>query len=285
MKSLLKIFLINTVVFLVLSLMVAAITLTEHCGASIPDNPHSFRGYVKYGSSIQASKTVIGTLDGVDFTDTTDSSGWYELDISRCGNSTATAITFTACTRSASETATFSTSTDTATEQNLTILSACPAAAATPSGGGSSGGSSSGGGGGGTVISSEVNLDTNSEFVTGGVTLKQTQGDTVDFTVGGIKYTAELARLKADSVTITIGMESTVLKIGDTAEFDVDGDSVTDLWVTLAGIDGGRAEVVYRGTGDSGMMALLNTIRAFYDGTSSITMMQLLDSIRAFYGG
>lgn len=246
MKNLLKIILVNLIIFSMTVFTVTSITLNEKCGISMPTLPHSFKGYAKYGSSVLASKTVTATLDGVDFSDTTDSNGWYEVDVSRCGNSTATAITFTVCTRVASETGNFSIGGENL-NFNLTISSDCPTtAAADTGGGGGGGGGAGGGGGGGAAMPSEVDLNKKADFTTTGTTLKQTQGDTAKFTIAGTQYTAELTKLKSDSVTITVAGQSTVLKIGDSAEFDVNGDGVKDISITLKGIEGGRAEILYK---------------------------------------
>lgn len=140
MKNILKIGVIYVIILSLVSFIVVAICP----GEVIPDTPHSFRGYAKYSSSVLTSKTVIATLGGIAFSTTTDSNGYYELDAFRC-NSTPTSITFTVCTRTASETATFASSTGTPTQQNLTITSACP----TDDSGGGGGG---GGGGAATVV-------------------------------------------------------------------------------------------------------------------------------------
>ncbi len=138
MKNLLKIGVIYAIILSLVSFIVVAVEL--NCpGGAIPDSPHGFRGYAKYSGSVLTSKTVTATLNGADFSATTDSNGFYSLEVFRCGSS-ATSITFAVCTRSATETATFASSDSAATQQNLTITSACPT-----SGGGSSGGGGSGG--------------------------------------------------------------------------------------------------------------------------------------------
>lgn len=284
MKNLLKFILIDIILFSVFAFIVTSVTLEEKCGTSLPTYPHTFQGYADYGGSVLTTQTVTATLDGVEWSTTTDSDGFYNIKVARCGNSSATAITFTVCTRTASETATFSENAVN-TSANLTISSACPTTTTTTTSGGGGGGGGGGAGGGGVAVPSETNLDAKPTFTTVGHTIKQTQGDTATFTIKGKKYTAKLTKLKADSVTITINGQSKLLKIGETAEFDVDGDGVNDISVTLAGIEGGRAQVVYKALFETGMMALLNTIRAFYSGTSNLTMMELLDKIRAFYGG
>lgn len=244
-KNLFKFILINAVIFFLTAFIVTSITLNEKCGGSIPKIGHTFQGYAKYGSSIKASQTVTATLDGVDFSTTSDSSGfYYNLTPSKCGNSTATTITFTVCTRTASETANFSEGAVN-TNFNLTISSDCPAAAAAAGGGGGGGGAAAGGGGG-AAVPSVVNLNIKADFATTGTTLRQTQGDKAKFTVEGVQYTAELTKLTSDSITITVAGQSTVLKIGDSAEFDVNRDGVNDISVKLIKIEGGRAEILYK---------------------------------------
>jgi len=276
MKNLFRLLIINLVIVSLLSFFVTAVS----CGVGGPDIGITFDGYAKYSGSVLDGKTVTATTDDESVSATTESNGFYRLVVTRCSGSGDT-VSFTVCTRSAAESGTYSEGAT--TSLNLTISSACPTTT-TSSGGGGGGGSSGSGGAGGAAVAAETNLDGKSDFTTTGATVKQTQGDTVTFTVGGTEYTAEVTKLKDDSITIDVAGKTAVLVIGAWATFDVDGDGTDDLTVTLKGIDGGRAEVVYKGV-DSGMMALLTTIRAFYSGTSDITMMDLLDKIRAFYGG
>ena len=280
MKNILRILTINLVFLFLLSFTVFSLS----CGSGIvPNKPHVFHGTALLSGNAVAGKTVVATLDGNTFSATTGSDGSYVVDVSRCSDRiSVTSVSFTVCTRSAAESGSFGDGSD--TEQNLTISSACPSGGST--GGGSSGGGSGGGGGGGAGVSSETNLDIKAGFATNaGHTASQTQGDTVTFTMGGIKYTAELTKLTDNSITITVSGISKTLSIGGSAKFDVNGDGVADLFVQLLAIEGGRAEVVYRALFTPSMMVLLDAVRAFYAGTSDLTMMGLLDQIRAFYGG
>lgn len=222
-----------------------SLTLNEKCGESVPTSPQIFQGYALYGGSSQGSQSVTATLDGVDFSATTNSDGFYSVGVSRCGNSTSTSISFTVCSRSASETASFSSSTSVPTNLNLTISSACPTTSTTTTTGGG-GSTSSGGGGGGVAETSIVSLDSKPDFATSGTVLNQTQGNQATFKIDGTSYTAELKTLASDSATITVGAKTSTLKVGETALFDVDGDGSNDISITLESIIGGSAELRYK---------------------------------------
>ena len=142
--KILKLSLIILLIFPLFAFIATSITLNEKCGAIIPSLPHIFQGYAKYGSSVLVNKTVTATFDGVDFSTTTNSDGFYMLGPARCSNSTATAITFKVCTIDATQTATFSEGAI-SPNFNLTIPSSCP----NESGGG-------GGGGAGAIYFVEI---------------------------------------------------------------------------------------------------------------------------------
>ena len=256
--------------------------------------PHAFYGTVKVSSTTDAPVgTVIkAVVDGErrgTFTVTT--AGIYggngslkdDTHLLVSGN-TGEVINFLVCTVNTTQSYNYEAGGH--TNLDLSISSACPTTTTTtPTGGGGSGGAGSGGGGGAAVVT-VINLDLKADFSKdAGYTAIQTQGNTVTFTVAGTKYTAKLTTLRDDSVTITIGDQSKTIKIGGSAEFDVNQDGVIDVYVMLKSISGGKAEIVYKSLTKTSMMGLLDILRDFYSGNSDYTMMDLLDVIRSFYGG
>ena len=109
------------------------------------------------------------------------------------------------------------------------------------------GGGSRGGGGGGSRLPSKINLNLRPEFNTAqGYTARQTQGDTATFTIAADEHLIELISLKADSITIKVGVISRIFNIKDQAEFDVNNDGIKDIFISLRAIVGGRAEIIYK---------------------------------------
>lgn len=243
--------------------------------APMSNVPHVFDGVVIWanGTAVPSNNSINATLGNYHFTTVTDSNGQYGysslFQVLNCPGDSNT-ITFY-IQGVATNTTTFSSGGDTtfnitaggvvcgdgrcngtettgSTNEYPTCNRDCgsPSITTTTGGGGGGGGGAGGGGGGGAAVPSKTDLDSKATFTTVGYTAKQTQGDTAIFTVAGTEYTAELTKLKDDSATITVAGQSTILNIGQTAQFDVNGEGVNDISVTLKGIEGGRAEVVYK---------------------------------------
>jgi len=130
-------------------LIVIALAYADCPEGTMPQLGHTFKGLATYSGSALASKTVTVTVGSNEVTTTTDSDGNYQVVAVKCGSAGSNTVSFTVCTRGASET--FNYSAGAKTPLNLTISSACPAAAA-PSGGGGGGA----GGGGGVVAEEEA---------------------------------------------------------------------------------------------------------------------------------
>jgi len=127
-----KILLVSLVLLIFSTNVIASINCDDPSMSVIPQR---FQGYAKYSTSVLASKAVVATLAGQTFSTTTNSAGWYVFDISKCDNETSNSVTFTICTRAASQVGNFSSGGD-ETTLNLTISSACPVAEEVVGGGG-----------------------------------------------------------------------------------------------------------------------------------------------------
>jgi hypothetical protein len=232
----------------VLFLMIALVGYASCPEEKQPQIGHTFKGTALYSGSVLASKAVTATIGDNEVSTTTDSNGNYQIVAVKCGTTGSDTIYFTVCTRSAGS-ETFSAASK--TELNLTISSACPTTTTEEVTGGGGGGAAAGGAITPTTpvipTTPSLDLDAQSDFSTEkGYAVEQGQGEKATFSVGGTKYAAEVTAVAADSITVTIGAKSEVLKVGGSAEFDVDGDGANDISVTLKSIKAGKAELIYK---------------------------------------
>ncbi|MEK6974415.1 MAG: hypothetical protein AABW41_04240 [Nanoarchaeota archaeon] len=77
--------------------------------------------------------------------------------------------------------------------------------------------------------------------------INQEKNQEVNFKVNNEDHSVKITDVSADTVTIIIKSEPQYsnLKVGESKEFDTDGDGTNDLKVTLLGIENGKARVVY----------------------------------------
>ena len=115
-------------------------------------------------------------------------------------------------------------------------------------GGGSSGGGSSGGGGG-AKSGFTYDYTDNADLNTGNPTsISPTQGSGYKFKVAGSEHQLQVSKLYDDRVVVIISSEpiSAVFRPGEEKEFDIDADTVLDLYVKLESIAGGTAYFTIR---------------------------------------
>ena len=206
------------------------------------NNVNFFNGTVKTSSTADASVGVVVAWQNTGPSSYNGYSGSYTVvNAGRYGDQgymsitgdTGDTITFTICTRTAAETATFVDGGH--TDLDLSTSEACP------SGGG-------GGGGGGAGIPSVINLEASAGFRTSvGAVVATTQGTKLTFIVDGATYTITISNLYDDRVVITIGGITSTLYILGKQQFDVNGDGVNDIEIALNDITGGKATFTMKG--------------------------------------
>ncbi len=74
------------------------------------------------------------------------------------------------------------------------------------------------------------------------------QGDSFTFNIKNEEHTSKIQEIKEDSVIIQIESEPLIvdLKIGETKQYDTDGNGYPDLEITLNGIVGGKADLTFK---------------------------------------
>ncbi len=131
---------------------------------------------------------------------------------------------------------------------NMTATKVPSSSSSTSSGGG--GGSSGGGSGGGAAKSGfTYDYTDNSDLNAGAATtVSPTQGSGYKFKVAGADHTLTVSKLYEDRVVVVIQSDpiSAVFKPGEEKEFDIDEDTVLDLYVKLESITGGTAQITMR---------------------------------------
>jgi|ETNmetMinimDraft_11_1059920.scaffolds.fasta_scaffold33437_2 hypothetical protein len=132
------------------------------------------------------------------------------------------------------------------TQIRLTFSGSCAASTSAASTGGGGGGGSPGGLAGPSV-GDATDLGESSSFNAGeSTTVSMTQGDSVTFKIGGEEYSISLSTLTDDYVVLQYGDEFVTLKPGESTTVDVNGDGTKDVQVTLQGIEGGEAVLVFK---------------------------------------
>ena len=130
---------------------------------------------------------------------------------------------------------------------NMTATKVASSSSSSSSGGG--GGGSSGGGGGATKSAFTHDYTDNADLNSGKETaVSPTQGSGYKFKVAGSDHTLTVTTLYEDRVVVTIQSDpiSVVFKPGEEKEFDIDEDTVLDLYVKLESITGGTAQFIMR---------------------------------------
>ena len=102
-------------------------------------------------------------------------------------------------------------------------------------------------GGGGTTVTGKTYSTTSDQLATG-YTKSVSANDQIKFTIETESHSVKATSVSATSVTITVAStpQTATLATGETKKFDLDGDGLNDLSVTLNSITSGKADLTLK---------------------------------------
>ncbi|MBM3200005.1 hypothetical protein FJZ53_03625 [Candidatus Woesearchaeota archaeon] len=177
---------------------------------------------------------------------------WYVKCTDGAGNSanSATRYLTQACTESWSCTD-WSTCSESTQIRTCTDTNNCPAQANKPAenqscgGGGTGGGGGGGGGGGAGGAVSAFDIDFSIQRTR---SLRTAEGTVNSLSFDGVtRHTIKVTKVSLDSATVTITSEpvTATIKVGETVTVDLNKDGIMDLGITLEGVTGTSADMVF----------------------------------------
>jgi hypothetical protein len=69
------------------------------------------------------------------------------------------------------------------------------------------------------------------------------EGENLDFTIGGEEFTIEMTDVGSESIDVTIEGTEVNIKVGAKKKVDLDGDGLYDIFITCSSIEDGSAEI------------------------------------------